>query len=71
MIGALTGWLGLTVLVLAIGSGLAADAVRQHVRADGPEQGRLRRWVLVLTLVALGLAAVGTTATVLRFVTLT
>jgi len=71
VIAALTGWLGLTVLVLAIGSALAADAVRQHVLADGAGQGRLRRWALVLTVLALVLAAAGATATVLRFVTLT
>jgi hypothetical protein len=75
IVDALTGWLGLLILVLAASTALAADAVRQRavvgVGGTGAPSPRSQRPVRWLTLASVLLAALGAAATLLRFVVLT
>jgi len=72
MVEALTGWLGLAILVLAAVSALAADGLRQRFGgADVTPPRRQRRWVAGLTIAAALLAALGAASTLLRFAVLT
>lgn len=71
MVDALTGWLGLVIMVVAALAALGADLLRQRPAGDPPAVRGWRSWVVRLGLVASVLALAGGAATVLRFVVLT
>lgn len=73
MTGALTGTLGLVILVLAALAAITADVARQWLRPVGPalSRRRARVWVRGVSLLALLLAALAAVATFLRLFALT
>ena len=71
MVDALTGWLGLVIMVVAALAALGADLLRQRPAGDAPAARGWRSWVVRLGLLASVLALAGGAATVLRFVVLT
>lgn len=73
MAHALTGWVGLAILVVAGLTALAADLGRQWRRPEdaSPRQRVIGSWVRRVSLLAVLLTALGAVATVLRLFALT
>lgn len=74
MINALSGWLGLTLVIAALVAAVAVDFRRQASRADGqvgksevPGEGPTDAQVFWLTITAVVLAVLAAVATLVRF----